>query len=507
MIGILHKLSKDNTLREIIKFGTDGWRGRIADDFTFENVKIVAQAIADYFKNSSKFRVQSSTTRNQNLSLNTEHSTSGIIVGYDTRFLSQKYAFIVAKVLIANGLDVLLSKEAVPSPVISYTVVQEKAQGAVMITASHNPPEYNGIKIKTFYGGPADKGITKKIEKYLYKNQLPSISDTELKTTDFKPAYIKNLKSYINMPLLRKAKLKIVIDSMFGAGGGYLERILEGFSCKMFAIHKEPDPLFGGIHPEPIEINLAELKNEVINTTADIGLATDGDADRIGVVDDKGRYLTPHQVFPLLLLYLIEEKNWRGKVIQALSLGYLGKRIAKYYNLDFEEVSVGFKNVSELIYQSLLSGGDEVLMGGEESGGYGYKGYIPERDGILSGLLLLEMLSKKKQRLSQILTEMQKRFGKSYYERIDIHLSDKKFPGIDKNVFVQNVVKKIPKQLIGIPVKELKTFDGVKIFLQDDSWLLIRPSGTEPLLRIYAEAGSMRKVKELINVGKKLGTC
>lgn len=473
----------ESQLQRVIKFGTDGWRGRIAEDFTFDNVRIVTQAIADYFK---------------------KNSNSKVIVGYDTRFLSREYAFVVAQVLSSNNLTVLVSKEAVPSPVISYSVVKEKAHGAVMITASHNPPGYNGIKIKTHYGGPANKKITKEIEKYLYKRKPPAINDRKIRITDFIPAYIKNITSYIDIPSIKKARLKVVTDSMHGVGGGYLDKILEGSNCRIVSINKKPDPLFGGIQPEPIEKNLSELKNEVKKQRADVGLATDGDADRISIIDDRGRYLTPHQVFPMLLLYLIEEKKLRGKVIEAVSLGYLGRRIAKHYSLPFEEVAVGFKNVSELMYKSTLSGEDEVLIGGEESGGYGYKGYIPERDGILSGLLLLEMLVTKKQKLSKILTDIEKRFGKSYYERVDVHMVDNKYLKMDKTLFTQNIVKRVPKNLIGVPVKELKTFDGIKIFLEDDSWFLLRPSGTEPVLRIYAEADSRLKVRELIDTGRKL---
>jgi phosphomannomutase len=471
-----------------IKFGTDGWRGRIADNFTFENVRIVAQAIADYF------------SRDGLISQNTERK---VIVGYDTRFLSDKYALTIARILAANNLGVIFSREAVPSPVVSYWVVKEKARGAVMVTASHNPPGYNGIKIKNSSGGPADENITGEIEKYLYKNQVAVLKDeSAVEMIDLKPAYLARIKSYINLPLIKKNRLKIVVDSMYGAGRGYIAEILKNSPVKVIPIHQVPDPLFGGINPEPIEINLAELKKTVREQKADIGLATDGDADRIGIIDDKGNYLTPHQVFPLLLSYLVEEKKWQGKIVQAISLGYLGKRIAGRYNLPFQEVGVGFKNISSLMVKSSLVGENEVLMGGEESGGYGYKGYIPERDGILSGLLMLEMLAVHKQKLSRILALLQDKFGHSFYERIDVRLADN--TGIDKNVFIQDIASKVPEQLTGSHVREIKTFDGLKIYLEDDSWLLIRPSGTEPILRIYAEAESKKKVKELINAGIKL---
>jgi alpha-D-glucose phosphate-specific phosphoglucomutase len=465
-----------------IKFGTDGWRGVIADDFTFDNVRIVAQAIGEYLKKEGKVSKR-----------------RGVVVGYDSRFLAEKYALLIAEVLSGNGIKVILSDKSVPSPCISFAIVERECDGGVMVTASHNPPQFCGIKFKAPYGGPATEEITRKIEKNLYHSKiLQSINPELIIKEDLIPSYLARLKSFIDFDLIKDASLKIVADPMYGVASNYIEQLLGGTNCNVFTLHARRDPLFGGLDPEPIGEYLGELKKKVKEMRADIGLATDGDADRIGVVDDQGNYLTPHLVFPLLLLYLVREKGWRGKVVQTISLGYLSERIAKKCNLEFQEVPVGFKYVAHLMLR------ENILIGGEESGGYGYKGYIPERDGLLSSLFFVEMLVRTRKRLSTLLSEMEGEFGKSFYERVDFELANTRWEGLDKKEFVQELYKRAPKKLLDIPVKEIKTYDGIEYILEDDSWLLLRPSGTEPVLRVYVETDEPRKTEKLLAIGKEI---
>jgi alpha-D-glucose phosphate-specific phosphoglucomutase len=465
-----------------IKFGTDGWRGVIADDFTFDNVRIVAQAIADYLKEEI-----------------TGSKRQKVIVGYDSRFLAEKYALLIAEVLSGNGIKVVLSDKSVPSPCLSFAIVERKCDGGVMVTASHNPPQFCGIKFKAPYGGPATEEITEKIEGNLYHSKIPDSINRELIIEDdLVPSYLARVKSFIDFDLTKHAGLKIVADPMYGVGSNYIEEILKGTNCHVLTLHAQRDPLFGGLNPEPIEEYLGGLKNKVKEMGADIGLATDGDADRIGVVDDEGNYLTPHLVFPLLLLYLVREKRWTGKVVQTISLGYLSERIAKKCNLEFQEVPVGFKYVADLMLK------ENILIGGEESGGYGYQGYIPERDGLLSSLFFIEMLARTKKRLSILLKEMEEEFGKSFYKRVDFELANTKWEGLDKEEFVQELYKRAPKELLNIRIKEIKTYDGIEYILEDESWLLLRPSGTEPVLRLYVETDEPKKTEKLLAIGKEI---
>jgi len=465
-----------------IKFGTDGWRGVIADDFTFGNVKIVAQAIADYLKEEARVG-----------------KPRPVVVGYDNRFLAEKYAFLIAQVLSGNGIKAILSDKSLPSPCVAFAIVEKRCAGGVMVTASHNPPEFCGIKFKTPYGGPATEEITKKIEKNLYRGKVvESINRELIIEEDLTYSYLAKLRSFVDFDLVGAAELKIVADPMYGVGNGYLEGLLKDTNNDVYTIHCQHDPLFGGLNPEPIEEYLVELKEKVKERKADIGLATDGDADRIGVVDDRGSYLTPHLVFPLLLLYMIKYKKRKGKVVQTISMGYLSERIARKYDLEFQEVPIGFKYVGDLMLK------ENVLIGGEESGGYGYRGYIPERDGLLSSLFLIEMLARTGKNLSSLLREMEEEFGKSFYNRSDLELANTKWEGLDKNKFVRELYRRAPEKLLGIPVKEIKTYDGIEYILEDDSWLLLRPSGTEPVLRVYVETDDPEKTEKLLEIGKEI---
>ncbi|OGS32373.1 MAG: hypothetical protein A2474_04375 [Elusimicrobia bacterium RIFOXYC2_FULL_34_12] len=452
-----------------IKFGTDGWRGIIAKDFTFSNVRIVSQAISDYI----------------NSDLYESKYLKSVIVGYDNRFLSEKFATEVAKVLMANNIEVKVSSTAVTSPSISLYCKENNCFG-VMITASHNPPVWNGLKVKLQYGSSVSQKVIDQISDFLYKNSI-KIVDQKIILADVMDSYKKYLKTIVNIN--SSTKLKIVIDSMNGSGLGIYESLLK--KNKIYSIRNYRDPLFSGVNPEPIDKNLQELKKVILKNKADVGFAFDGDADRIGVIDDKGRYLPPHIVFPLILLYLIEGRKLKGKIIQTISLGYISERIAKKYLIPIEEVSVGFKYVCE----KMLT--EDVLLGGEESGGYSIKGGIPERDGILNALLMTEMLIKTKKKLSYLVDDMQKKFGDSYYMRKDIKLKNP----VDKEIFTSKVKEIISKEK---NVKEIRDYDGIKIVFENDNWLLLRPSGTEPVLRTYSETDSVKNTKKLLDFAENI---
>jgi phosphomannomutase len=447
-----------------IKFGTDGWRGVIARDFTFSNVAAVSQAVADY--------------------INRARSPKRAVVGFDNRFLSDRFAGTVAAVLSANGIEVGISSTAVTSPSISNFCRISDSYG-IMITASHNPPEWNGLKIKLQYGGSVSEDVIEKISSFVGKNRVRT-GDKEIQKKDVLEKYVKYLKSLVK--LKEKHGCKIVVDCMHGSGSGIFERLV---SCGVTSINSRRDPLFSGVNPEPIEKNLAELKKSVVATGAFAGFALDGDADRIGVVDDTGRYLPPHIVFPLLLLHLAENRKLSGRVVQTVSLGYLSERIARKYSLPFKEISIGFKYVC----QEMLSG--DVLIGGEESGGYGWKGGLPERDGVANALLLCEMLFGTGKKLSALVDELQDRFGRSCFLRTDIKLA----APIDKDKFTR-FVKSAFHGSRG--VRELRTFDGVKIIFDNDDWLLLRPSGTEPVLRTYSETSSQPKTRRMLVMASEI---
>lgn len=455
-----------------IKFGTDGWRATIADGFTFENVKRVSQAACDVIRKTSKSRL--------------------LLVGYDRRFFSDRYAATAAEVAVSNGFRVELSEEPISSPALSFQVRQKKAAVGFMITASHNPYQFNGFKLKGTHGGSVNEVVTKEIEDRMDTNEVQK-GDDKWKKADFATGYLSNLKKLVRWPNLANLQGKVVFDAMHGPGGELFQRIA-GKDKKVVFVRTEPDPLFGGTNPEPIERNLSELKKRVLEEKAAIGIAVDGDADRIGVVDDKGRYLPPHTVMPLLLLHLIENKKLKGKIVQTVSMGYMNERIAKQFGLPFEEVAVGFKYIANIM------GKEKVLLGGEESGGYGVGLWSPERDGLLCALLLLEMLAKQKKPLSFLVGEMQKRFGESYFERVDFPVKST----VDKTAWITYLASILGPNMAGMPIKKVNTVDGLKIVLEDDSWFLLRPSGTEPLIRTYSEATSPEAVKKLLQEAKVL---
>jgi phosphomannomutase len=450
-----------------IKFGTDGWRGVIADDFTFENVRLVAQATADYW--------------------NAQSLPKRAIVGYDNRFLSETFARLVCEVLAGNGIEALCPPVAVPTPAVSLAVRDRQLCGAVMITASHNPPSFNGYKLKAEYAGPATPEMCFAVEQLV--GASPVRRGDNIQTYDPRPAHVAVIKKMIDLKAIKRAKLRVAIDSMHGCGSRELEKIVGGTT-----IRAERDPLFGGINPEPNGKNLGALCAAVKKLRAHIGLATDGDADRLGIVDEKGRYVSIQLVFAMLLLHLLRNRGECADiVVKSTNSTYLINRICQAAGIKCVEVPVGFKHICQQMREH------DVLIGGEESGGIGFRGHIPERDGMLANLMLLELLAIARKPLTHILTEIQREFGASAYDRIDM-----RFPLERRQQFIESLGQRPPGKLLNSPLKEVNASDGVKYIAADDSWLMFRTSGTEPIIRIYSEASSAAKVRTLLSVGKAL---
>ncbi|MFH2070419.1 MAG: phosphoglucomutase/phosphomannomutase family protein [Elusimicrobiota bacterium] len=458
-----------------IKFGTEGWRGIIADDFNFENLAKVTGAISGVLPQGKN-----------------------ILVGYDSRFLSERFAQFVASIFRKNGHTVKMTGSSVITPNLCYATKTLSCEIGIMITASHNPYQFNGIKIKAPYGGPVPVWFSQKVEENLGKQDtsvgdLSVLDETGLTCIDIVPDYIEYLGKSVDLSCVQKIRKKIVFDCMYGPSGQYIRGLFNNGNTMTIRAHR--DPTFGGMVPEPVEKNLSQLKKAVIKEKAGCGLAFDGDGDRLGVIDDTGSYLPPHIVFPLLLDYLVKVKELSGSVVQTISLGYLSRRIAKRYNLPFTETRVGFKYIAD----KLLN--ENVLLGGEESGGYWAMSEIEDRDGVLSALILIEMLGSSGKKLSRHVFELQEEFGKSFFLRDDIRLKEIIF---DKDNFSRKVTGLIPKKIFAKMVSNVDTWDGIRIALNDDSWLLMRPSGTEPVLRVYAETDSPVRTRKLISFGKKL---
>ena len=457
-----------------IQFGTDGWRGQMARQFTFNNVRRVAQAIAEYVKEEPG-AIKKSTP---------------IVIGYDYRFQSDDYAREIAHILDANDLRPILLDETVPTPAISYLTKKLKALG-LMVTASHNPAPYNGIKIK-LDGRAATEDVTAAVESFIDRSNPMRHGKGRIQNKSFRKDYLSYIRSQINpSSFFGRIKRPVVIDYLHGASAGLFGEMIK--SSKLIEMHSERDPLFGGLHPEPIEENLEALKARVISEKAVIGIALDGDGDRFALIDDKGRYMTPCQVFPMLIEYLVSVKKLKGKIVQSVSMGYLSARLAEAYGLPFEQLPVGFKHVA-----AQIASGDAVI-GGEESGGYAWKGGIPERDGLLTGLLFLEMCAKTKKSPSQLWELIEKKYGKSCFKRIDF----KTRRTVDKETFTKKITKKLTKKVCGSAIAQVLDFDGVKVILEDGHWVLMRPSGTEPLVRTYAESDSPKRTQELLDTAAK----
>ena len=461
-----------------IKFGTDGWRGVISDDFTFHNVRRVAQAIADYYNLLAKKQKSKAIT---------------IAVGYDTRFLSSSYAQILSEILSGNGIEVLLSDRAIPTPTLSFTVKNKNLTAGVMITASHNPYQYNGIKIKTSQGGAAGTQITKTVEKLLASRSLrlaPQSSERVIKL-DFLKDYVSFLRSYLDLEKLKDVKFNVLVDAMYGSGNNLIQRVLFDSEIKLEFTRNCVNPSFGGIRPEPVLENLISTQEMMREKGFDLCLVLDGDADRIACLGQNGEFISPQKILGLLILHLSRDKKIAGGVVKTIVGTTLINKITQALKVKLYETPVGFKYISALMEK------EDILIGGEEAGGIGFKGYIPERDGTLAGLLLLEMMAYRKKTILEILREMEREFGRYYYSRESFHIHGLNFKNQD--------AKKI-KRILGEKVVEVKDYDGVKLICQDESWLMFRGSGTEPIMRIYAESSSPKKTERLLKFGReKLG--
>ena len=479
-----------------IHFGTDGWRAVISDTFTFANVRLVAQAIAD--------AVNSPEWLDENHS---DHDPKLMVVGHDTRFLSDRFAREVARVLAANGIKVHLSHADAPTPAISYAVSHLKAAGAAMITASHNAPRYNGIKLKAAYAGSALPAQCRRVEMYLNDNETstrdPKLMDFEQAQrtgmiTRFNPfqPYAEHVHNIIDMELISgfPERLHIVVDAMYGSGRNYIKSLLGGTGLEIMEIRSEMNPGFGGVHPEPIMKYLGATTSAITNGRGDVGLITDGDGDRIGAMDGRGQFIDPHRIMALCLRYLVEKKNQTGAVVKTVSTTHMLNRQSELYGLPLYETAIGFNHISDLMRSK------RVLIGGEESGGISIQGHIPEGDGILMGLLLLEVMAAYTAPLHELVDQLLRDFGPVEYMRHDLRLAQT----IEKEDLVLRLQREVPDTIGHLPVRELQTTDGLKYLMENDSWLLIRPSGTEPLLRVYAEGRSKTDVEVLLGYGREV---
>ncbi|HEX3889912.1 MAG TPA: phosphoglucomutase/phosphomannomutase family protein [Verrucomicrobiae bacterium] len=471
-----------------IKFGTDGWRAVIAEDFTFANVARVAQATADFWKSEIANPKSEIFGREPK-----------VIVGYDRRFLSDSFAQTTAEVFAGNDFQVILTPEPTPTPSVSFAVKNLRAVGGVMITASHNPPSFNGFKLKSHYGGSSDSETCKAVESFLDRNPVraikfaDAISAKQISIQDIRPAHYAALKNLVDFKLIAKSKLRFAHDALFGVGAGCFEKILAGTTCKVTTLNGAHDVMFGGINPEPILQNYARSQKFLRAHPHDICLVTDGDADRVGGMDGRGNYLTTHQLICLLLHHFVVNRKQTGRVIKALTTTSMVDKMCAAYNLPLVETGVGFKYICAEMLK------DGVLLGAEESGGIGFPGHIPERDGIAAGLMLLELLATEKISVNKILAQLEKQFGPHRYGRIDTH-----FPLEKRAALMEFLKNNPPTKLLRSPLAEVKTFDGVKFVAEDSSWLMLRGSGTEPILRIYAEAKSDADVQKLLKFGVSL---
>lgn len=464
-----------------IKFGTDGWRAIIAREFTFANVERVAQAYADFLTRETAGREK-----------------PFVVIGFDRRFLSEKFAARTAEVMVANGFKIALYPEAQPTPLISWAVKDLGANGGVMITASHNPANFNGFKIKAPWGGSAAPETTHEVEQLVDANPPKRAAVTDDDHQLLEPAverYRKQIASYVDLEKLKSASGKVIVDPMHGSGGRWVESFLTGGTLSVETIRDFRDPLFGGVNPEPIDQNLAPLKQRVVETNALVGLATDGDADRVGAVDEHGRTMTMHDVVPLLLLHLARARKMTGAVVVTVSQSVLTKRIANAMGLKTYETPIGFKYIAELMLK------EDILLGAEESGGIGVKGHIPERDGVLNSLLFLEAIVSAGQPPSEMLAGLHWEFGEFHFGRRDLHV-----PVNRGQELVARLSQNPPANFASFDVVNVETMDGAKLMFSDESWLLFRQSGTEPMLRIYSEATSVDKMNQLLDAAQKLAT-
>lgn len=460
-----------------IKFGTEGWRGIIADDFTFDNVRLCAQGVAELI-HRNKLKGKKS-----------------VLVGYDTRFGSESFAQIAAETIAHNGIPVYLSSKPAPTPVLSFNTKYHNYQAAIIITASHNSYKWNGFKLKLGYGGPADTKTIAELEKQIAaisqnKNPFPTKQKTTIKYFNPDETYLPHIKKLISIDSILNSGLSIVEDPMWGVGSGYLSSLCSSNLNKVTQIRSEHNPMFPGIdQPEPVGKNLSELQQTVLSTSSDIGLANDGDADRLGVVNKDGKYISSLQIFALLCLHQLKFIGNRGPIIKSITMTNMIDKLGKYYNVPVFSTAVGFKNIAPLMIS------ENAMAAGEESGGYAFKNNMPERDGILSGLLLLEMMALSGKSLSELLTLLESKVGSHHYDRVDIRIKNDQKPFL-----IERLLSSPPVSIGGKKVLNYDNTDGFRYTLDDEgSWLLIRFSGTEPLLRIYAECQNSDDTQTILN--------
>jgi phosphomannomutase len=467
----------------VIKFGTDGWRGMIADDFTHENVRVAARAIAHYV-------------------LADEDASKGVCIGWDTRFKSQAFAKIVAEVLAGGGIPVALADRITPTPALSFAVRGRGAAGGVMITSSHNPAEWNGVKYKASYGGSGKPSIIAAIETWLDQPLPAAATPAEIEEVDFNPPYIAAIEQFADLAAIKASGYRFLHDCMYGAGRGVLAGIFTKAGIPFVEMRAEVNPAFPGINPEPIMPHIAETRVRVVEEKCDAAFVTDGDADRIGAVDEHGNVVDAHKIFAILLKWLLERKGWPGDVTRAFNTTLMLDRIAAKYGRKLHEHGIGFKYVCDLMLA------ENILIGGEESGGVGISRHLPERDGLLNSLLLANVMADEKKTLGELVAALQEEFGEHQYGRIDMHIDEE----LKQSAIRRARATSPGDSFAGMKVLKVETLDGIKFFLENPScsglpnaaetWLLLRASGTEPLLRVYCESCSVASVEAVLGVAK-----
>jgi phosphomannomutase len=475
-------LDREANLAGSIKFGTDGWRGRIAEDYTFDNVRRCAQGFASYL-------------------LERGPTDGGVVVGGDKRFASEHFAAAAAEVLVGNGIPVHFCGAGVPTPVISYSVLERDAVGAVNITASHNPPWDNGLKVRDEHGGAVDPEGLSRIE-----GLIPSIEDVRrlrlpeaesqglLRRFDPKPAYLTQLKRLIDLQPIKDAGFTVLVDAMWGNGAGWFSSMLGGGRSRIVEIHAERHPLFPEMErPEPIPPNVDAGLQKVSEIGADVGIILDGDADRVGLGDENGCFVNQLRVYGLLALYLLEVRGERGPIVKTLSTTSMLEKLGSIYGVPVHQTGVGFKYVAPKMLEV------DALIGGEESGGYALRGHVPERDGLLAGLLLLDFMVQTGKTPAQLIETLFSMVGPHYYDRIDTRFPDEQRPLAKGRLDVAR-----PPRIAGLAVTDIVTVDGYKYVMEDGGWLLVRFSGTEPIIRVYCETTRQELVPAILQEGLEL---
>jgi len=461
-----------------IKFGTDGWRAIVGDDFTYANVRAVAQGVAWYVGDDER----------------------PLVVGHDSRFSAELFAREVARVLAANGKRVILLDRVTPTPAVSWTVIDRKAAGAVVVTASHNSAEFNGIKYKPDFGGSAPPEVVAEIETNAARAQHEGVKSVPfdeavergaVELADPLPAYLAQLGKMIDLQRLHEHRLRVLHEAMYGAGAGLLRLALQGGATVVDELHAERNPGFAGMHPEPIDRYMPEAMQRMAMGEHDVGIANDGDADRVGVIDDRGRYVNQLQVMALFTMYLLEKRGERGDIVRSLTETAMVDALGRRFGVTVHEMPVGFKYIGTKMVET------NAILGGEESGGFAFRGHIPERDGILAGLMICQMIADYGQPLSQILAHLEELVGPHAYDRHDIRFERDGYEQRKLDVY-QRIKTDAPSELAGQRVVNTRTDDGFKFYLEDGSWVLMRMSGTEPLMRVYSEAPSLERVHELL---------